>query len=190
MPRLTRRRQLVEMLTAERNRLLVARATIRRDLQQHIRFLERRLREADDDLHTAIKASALWRVKDDLLQSVPESAAWSRSLCSPNCRNSAASVTRRSPRSSASPRSTATAARCEANAWCTAAERRCGGPLHGRPGRHEVQPGDPRLLPAPAGRGQADQGVAHRLHAEAAHDPQRHRPRWPTLAASRALVSS
>ena len=68
---LTRRRQLVEMVTAERNRLLVAREPVRRDLQQHIRFLERRLREADDDLHTAVKASPLWRVKDDLLQSVP-----------------------------------------------------------------------------------------------------------------------
>jgi transposase len=68
---LTRRRQLVEMLTAERNRLLVARAPVRHDLQQHIRFLERRLRAADDDLHTAVKASPLWRVKDDLLQSVP-----------------------------------------------------------------------------------------------------------------------
>jgi transposase len=39
---LTRRRQLVEMLTAERNCLLIARAPVRRDLQQHIRFLERR----------------------------------------------------------------------------------------------------------------------------------------------------
>ncbi len=68
---LTRRRQLVEMLTAERNRLLIARPSVRRDVQQHIRFLERRLREADDDLHTAVKASPLWRVKDDLLQSVP-----------------------------------------------------------------------------------------------------------------------
>jgi transposase len=68
---LTRRRQLVEMLTAERNRLFVARPPVRRDLQQHIRFLERRLREADDDLHTAVKASPTWRVKDDLLQSVP-----------------------------------------------------------------------------------------------------------------------
>ena len=68
---LTRRRQPVEMLTAERNRLLVARPAVRRDLQQHIHYLERRLREADDDLHTAVKASPLWRVKDDLLQSVP-----------------------------------------------------------------------------------------------------------------------
>jgi transposase len=68
---LTRRRQLVEMLVAERNRRLVARLPVRQDLQQHIRFLERRLRDADADLHTAVKASPLWRVKDDLLQSVP-----------------------------------------------------------------------------------------------------------------------
>ena len=68
---LTRRRQLVEMLVAERNRLLVAASPVRRDLQQHIRFLERRLREADDDLHTAVKTSPIWRVQDDLLQSVP-----------------------------------------------------------------------------------------------------------------------
>jgi transposase len=68
---LTRRRQLVEMLTAERNRVLVAGPAVRRDLQQPIRYLERRLHEADDDLHTVVKASALWRVKDDLLQSVP-----------------------------------------------------------------------------------------------------------------------
>jgi transposase len=68
---LSRRRQLVEMLVAERNRLLVAAPAVRRDLQQHIRFLERRLREADADLHTAVKTSPAWRVKDDLLQSVP-----------------------------------------------------------------------------------------------------------------------
>jgi transposase len=58
-------------LFAERNRLLVAAPAVRRDLQQHIRFLERRLREADADLHTAVKTSPAWRVKDDLLQSVP-----------------------------------------------------------------------------------------------------------------------
>jgi transposase len=68
---LTRRRQLLGMMTAERNRLLIAPPAVRRDLQQHIRFLERRVREADDDLHTAVKASPAWRVKDDLLQSVP-----------------------------------------------------------------------------------------------------------------------
>ena len=65
---LTRRRQLVEMLIAEKNHLLLARGPVRRDLLQHIRFLERRLREVDDDLHTAVKASPAWRVKDDLLR--------------------------------------------------------------------------------------------------------------------------
>jgi len=68
---LTRRRQLLGMLTAERNRLLVAAPAVRRDLQRHIRFLERRVHEADGELHTAVKASPAWRVKDDLLQSVP-----------------------------------------------------------------------------------------------------------------------
>jgi transposase len=68
---LTRRRQLLEMLTAERQRLPLARPAVRRDLQQHIRWLERRVREMDDELDDAIQASPVWRAKDDLLQSVP-----------------------------------------------------------------------------------------------------------------------
>lgn len=68
---LTRRRQLLEMLTAERQRLPLARPAVRRDLQQHIRWLERRVHEMDDELDGAIQASPVWRAKDDLLQSVP-----------------------------------------------------------------------------------------------------------------------
>jgi transposase len=68
---LTRRRQLVEMLTAETNRLGVARGPVRRDITQHIRWLQRRLRDADTELKAAIQASPVWRAKDDLLQSVP-----------------------------------------------------------------------------------------------------------------------
>jgi transposase len=67
----TRRRQLVEMLTAERNRLGFARGPVRRDLTQHIRWLERRLAELDDDLRGAVQASPVYRAQDDLLQSVP-----------------------------------------------------------------------------------------------------------------------
>ena len=55
--RLTRRRQVVEMLTAERNRLTHALPTIRRDITQHIRWLERRLHEVDRDLDHTIQAS-------------------------------------------------------------------------------------------------------------------------------------
>ena len=68
---LTRRRQLVEMLTAEKNRLGFARGPVRRDITQHIAWLERRLGDVNHDLHTAVQASPLWRAKDDLLQSVP-----------------------------------------------------------------------------------------------------------------------
>lgn len=66
-----RRRQLVEMLTAERNRLALAHGTVRRDLREHIRWLERRLRDTDHDLTTMIHDSPLWRAQDNLLRSVP-----------------------------------------------------------------------------------------------------------------------
>ncbi len=68
---LTRRRQLLEMLTAERNRLAHALPAIRRDLQEHIRWLERRLHDMDRDLGAMIEASPLWRAKDSLLRSAP-----------------------------------------------------------------------------------------------------------------------
>jgi transposase len=67
-----RRRQLLEMLGAERNRLaLTPRGPVARDLRDHIRWLERRLRHVDTDLTAAIQRSPIWRVHDDLLQSVP-----------------------------------------------------------------------------------------------------------------------
>jgi transposase len=69
----TRRRQLLEMVGAERRRLEQAPATgpITRDLRHHIRWLERRVREVDDEIGTAIQQSAAWRVQDDLLRTVP-----------------------------------------------------------------------------------------------------------------------
>ncbi len=68
---LTRRRQLIEMLTAERNRLELARGPVRRDITQHIRWLERWLDDVDGELSTAVHTSPVWRAKDDLLRSVP-----------------------------------------------------------------------------------------------------------------------
>jgi len=67
----TRRRQLVEMLTAERNRLGSAPRALRAEIQAHITWLQRRLGRLDDDLHEAIRTSPVWRAQDDLLQSVP-----------------------------------------------------------------------------------------------------------------------
>lgn len=66
-----RRRQLVEMLTAERHRLAVARDRVKRDVQTHIHFLEQRLKAANTDLRECVQASPVWRAQDNLLQSVP-----------------------------------------------------------------------------------------------------------------------
>jgi len=68
----TRRRQLLDMLTAERQRLAQARtAPVQRDLRTHIRWLERRVTDVDDDLTRSIQRSPLWRAQEDLLRSVP-----------------------------------------------------------------------------------------------------------------------
>ena len=67
----TRRRQLVDMLTAERNRLELARGAVRKNLLAHIRWLEKQLARTDRDLRTLIEASPLWRARDQLLQSMP-----------------------------------------------------------------------------------------------------------------------
>lgn len=69
----TRRRQLVDMIAMERQRLAQAPPTgrITRDLRNHIRWLERRVSDVDDEIGTAIQASPIWRVHEDLLRSVP-----------------------------------------------------------------------------------------------------------------------
>jgi transposase len=68
---MTRRRQLLDMLTAERNWLEHAGGPIRRSLMEHIRWLERRVAAVDRDLDDTIARSPVWRAKEDLLRSVP-----------------------------------------------------------------------------------------------------------------------
>jgi len=68
---LTRRRQVLEMLIAERNRLEHALPAVRRGITQHIRWLERQLQDVDRDLDDNIQASPVWRAKENLLRSAP-----------------------------------------------------------------------------------------------------------------------
>ncbi len=71
---LTRRRQLIEMLGAERNRLgqvFGKGKRVKKSLKTHIAFLERELRIADSELNDAVRRSPVWREQDDLMQSVP-----------------------------------------------------------------------------------------------------------------------
>lgn len=69
---LARRRQIVEMLVAEKNRLANNRDhAVVKDLKNHIGWLERRLKSSDDELQRVLKASPAWRERDDLLRSTP-----------------------------------------------------------------------------------------------------------------------
>jgi len=67
-----RRRQLIEMLTAETNRLAqVASGPVHKGIRRHVRWLEAQIQRIDDDLDRFVRQSPIWRAKDDLLQGVP-----------------------------------------------------------------------------------------------------------------------
>jgi len=67
-----RRRQLLDMLVAERLRRAQARdRRLERSIGEHIQWLERRVKQASDEIDRALRDSPVWRVKDDLLRSVP-----------------------------------------------------------------------------------------------------------------------
>ena len=69
---LRRRRQIVDMLTAEKNRLSIASTErLKKGLKKHIAWLEEALRRANDDIDTAVRNSPAWREQEDLLRSVP-----------------------------------------------------------------------------------------------------------------------
>lgn len=69
---LDRRRQIVEMLVAEKNRLSNNRdRAVVKDLNAHINWLERRLKSSDDELQRVLKNCPAWRERDNLLRSVP-----------------------------------------------------------------------------------------------------------------------
>ena len=68
---LARRWQLIEMLTAEKNRLGGARKAVRQSLRAHIAWLEHEIEQTDVQLAQAIQNSPVWREKDDLLRTVP-----------------------------------------------------------------------------------------------------------------------
>ena len=68
---LARRRQLVTMRTAEQNRLGSALPRLQPDIQAHIAWLNTRLTTLDADLDTTLRASPVWREREELLRSVP-----------------------------------------------------------------------------------------------------------------------
>jgi transposase len=66
-----RRRQLLEMLVAERNRRQAAAPALHGRIDAHLRWLEEALAEIERDLDGAVRGSGIWRAKEELLRSVP-----------------------------------------------------------------------------------------------------------------------
>ena len=68
---LARRRQLVEMLTAERNRRAGVSPSIRAEIDEHLAWLTARLKQADRELVRVLRSSPMWRERDALLEGIP-----------------------------------------------------------------------------------------------------------------------
>lgn len=68
---LGRRRQLLEMILAEEQRLTMAARAVRPQIQAHIEWLRAQLRDVDAQLQTMIRSTPIWREHEDLLRSVP-----------------------------------------------------------------------------------------------------------------------
>ena len=66
---LTRRSQLISMITAERNRLRTAPRHLHRRMRAHITFMQEELADIEDQLKAEIENSEMWRTKDQILQS-------------------------------------------------------------------------------------------------------------------------
>jgi transposase len=70
---LARRRQIVQMLTAEKNRAfrMANNKALEKSIRRIIDALERELQRLDDDIDSTVKGSPLWRAHEELLTSVP-----------------------------------------------------------------------------------------------------------------------
>lgn len=68
---ITRRRQIIGMQTAEKNRSGTAPAVVRESIEAHLAWLQQELDALNDALDHQVRESPAWREKDALLQSVP-----------------------------------------------------------------------------------------------------------------------
>jgi transposase len=68
---LARRRQVIAMITAERQRFETAVPAVQARVRAHLHWLEGELADLAGQLRAAIQASPVWRAREDLLRSVP-----------------------------------------------------------------------------------------------------------------------
>jgi len=67
-----RRRQIIEMIVAERNRLsLMRQKRLRKAIDRHVDMLQKELSALEQDIDDNIRGTPAWREKEELLTSVP-----------------------------------------------------------------------------------------------------------------------
>lgn len=67
----TRRRQLVEMMTAEKNRAETAAETMKAQIERHLDWLRTEIEQLETQISQAIQQDPLWQVTAERLQSAP-----------------------------------------------------------------------------------------------------------------------
>jgi transposase len=67
----TRRRQLLDMIVAEKSRLQRASRPVGKTIKKHIRWMEKEVADLDEDIETSIRDTPTWKQRDELVQSVP-----------------------------------------------------------------------------------------------------------------------
>ena len=170
---LARRRQVTAILMAEKNRMSRAIPEVRPRIQAHITWLEQELKDLDGDLRESIRSGPVWREKDELLRSVPgvgEQVSVTL-LAEPRELGHTGPETDRRPGRSGPLQPGQRSPSRQA--------RRLGRPgasprptVHEGAGGESLEPGDPRLLSAPAGSRQAEEAGPDGLYAEAADHTQ------------------
>jgi len=68
---MVRRRQLISMRTAEKNRLSMASKEVIPGIRDHLQWLNKQLDKVDQDISRRIQRNDVWRQKEKLLRSVP-----------------------------------------------------------------------------------------------------------------------
>ena len=97
-----RRRQIVAMIVAERQRERTAPPRVKKSIARLLKALQRELDSLDGDINQSVRGSPIWREKEDCSSPFRGSGRPSRAPSSPSCRSLEASTAARSRRSSAS----------------------------------------------------------------------------------------
>ena len=183
---LARRRQMVAILVAEKNRLSRALPEVRPRIEAHINWLGQELNDLDGELRQTIQNSPVWRGKDELLRSVPGvgpqvSMALLADLpeLGTLSRKKIAALVGVAPFSRDSGRY-----RGKRTIWGGRARVRSvlymGALVAAR-----CNPVIPGVLPAPSGGREAQETSPHRLYAKAANRAQQHGENWEGLESHR-----